>query len=54
MVLGEDSFVAEASHQILALITTIRSYAEILKDYGDLSAAERRSLIDLLRRVVEP
>lgn len=39
--LGEDSFLAETSQQILALITTIRSYAEILKDYGDLSPAER-------------
>ncbi len=46
--LGEDSFVAEASHQILALITTIRSYAEILKDYGDLSAAERRGFVSTL------
>ncbi|MCF8478175.1 MAG: helix-turn-helix domain-containing protein, partial [Pseudolabrys sp.] len=39
--LGEDSFLAEASQQILTLITTIRSYAEILKDYGDLSDEER-------------
>jgi predicted transcriptional regulator/transcriptional regulator with XRE-family HTH domain len=39
--LGEDSFLAETSQQIVSLITTIRSYAEILKDYGDLSSAER-------------
>jgi predicted transcriptional regulator/transcriptional regulator with XRE-family HTH domain len=39
--IGEDSFLAETSQQILALITTIRSYAEILNDYGDLSPAER-------------
>ena len=39
--LGEDSFLAETSRQVLSLITTIRSYAEILKDYGDLSPAER-------------
>jgi predicted transcriptional regulator/transcriptional regulator with XRE-family HTH domain len=43
--LGEESFLAEASHQILALITTIRSYSEILKDYGDLSDAERRRFV---------
>ena len=39
--LGEDSFLAETSQQILTLITTIRAYAEILKDYGDLSNADR-------------
>ncbi len=46
--LGEDSFLAEASNQILSLITTIRSYAEILKDYGDLSEGERRRFIGTL------
>ncbi len=39
--LGEESFLAEASHQILSLITNVHSYAEILKDFGDLSDAER-------------
>ncbi len=43
--LGEEIFLAEAGHQILALITTIRSYSEILKDYGDLSDAERRRFV---------
>lgn len=46
--LGEDSFLAEASQHILALITTIRSYAGILKDYGDLSEAERKSFVGTL------
>jgi predicted transcriptional regulator/transcriptional regulator with XRE-family HTH domain len=46
--LGEDSFLAEASNQILALITTIRSYSEILKDYGDLSDAERHRFLGTL------
>lgn len=46
--LGEDSFLAEASQHILALITTIRSYAGILKDYGDLTEAERRSFVGTL------
>ena len=31
----------ETSQQIVSLITTIRSYAEILKDYGDLTPIER-------------
>lgn len=46
--LGEDSFLAETSQQILALITTIHSYAEILKDYGDLSPAERSRFVATL------
>jgi predicted transcriptional regulator/transcriptional regulator with XRE-family HTH domain len=46
--LGEESFLAEASQQILALITTIRAYSEILKDYGDLSEEERRRFVDTL------
>ena len=46
--LGEESFLAESSQQILALITTIRSYSEILGDYGDLSDAERRRFVTTL------
>lgn len=46
--LGEDSFLAETSRQILALITTIRAYAEILEDYGDLSDDERRQFVATL------
>ncbi len=46
--LGEDSFLAEASNQILSLITTIRSYSEILEDYGDLPEAQRRRFVSTL------
>ena len=46
--LGDDSFLAEASNQVLALITTIHSYSEILKDYGDLSEGERRRFVGTL------
>ncbi len=46
--LGEESFLAEASQQILALITTIRSYSEILKDHGDLTDDERRRFVHTL------
>ena len=46
--LGEESFLADSSQQILALITTIRSYSEILGDYGDLSDAERRRFVSTL------
>ena len=46
--LGEDTFLFEVSNQILALITTIRSYSEILKDYGDLSDKERIGFVNTL------
>ena len=46
--LGEESFLAEASNQMLALITTVRSYAEILEDYGDLTEDERSRFIGSL------
>ncbi|MGA7487032.1 MAG: helix-turn-helix domain-containing protein, partial [Xanthobacteraceae bacterium] len=39
--LGEQSFLGEASRQIVSLITTIRSFSGILRDYGDLSETER-------------
>jgi predicted transcriptional regulator/transcriptional regulator with XRE-family HTH domain len=35
-------FLAEASHQLLTLVTTIHTFSEILQDFGDLSDAQRR------------
>src|SRR3954469_2827755 len=46
--LGEPAFLTEASHQILSLMTTVRSYAAILKDYGDLTEEERRRFMATL------
>ena len=46
--LGEDTFLFDVSNQILALITTIRSYSEILQDYGDLSDDERIGFVNTL------
>lgn len=43
--LSQDPFLAEASHQILTLITSIRSFSEILEDYGDMDDAQRRRFI---------
>ncbi|MGD8429328.1 MAG: helix-turn-helix domain-containing protein, partial [Ectothiorhodospiraceae bacterium] len=37
-----DPFLAQVSHQILTLITSIRSIAEIMRDYGDLSDEQRQ------------
>lgn len=36
---------AEASHQILTLITSIRSFCEILQDYGDLEEEQRSEFL---------
>ncbi len=43
--LSQDPFLAEASHQILTLITSIRSFSEILEDYGDMGDAQRQRFI---------
>lgn len=43
--LSQDPFLAEASHQILTLITSIRSFSEILEDHGDLAPAQRQRFI---------
>ncbi|RDD61733.1 helix-turn-helix domain-containing protein [Ferruginivarius sediminum] len=42
---SRDPFLADANHQILTLITTIRSFSEILRDYGDLDDAQRRRFL---------
>lgn len=46
--LGEETFLFDVSNQILALITTIRSYSEILQDFGDLSDDERIGFVNTL------
>lgn len=42
---AQDPFLAEASHQVLTLITSIRSLSEILQDYGDMDEAERAHFV---------
>lgn len=37
--------LADLSHQILTYITSIRSFAEILHDYGDVAAAQRERFL---------
>jgi len=43
--MDRDPFLADASHQILTLITAIRSFSEILRDYEDLEAAQRQRFL---------
>lgn len=45
---SQDPYLAQASHRILTHITSIRSFAEILRDYGDLNEAERTSFVKTL------
>ena len=42
---GEQLVQAEVSHQILTLITSIRSFSEILQDYGNLDSAQRSEFL---------
>ncbi|MGI9521671.1 MAG: helix-turn-helix domain-containing protein [Hyphomicrobiaceae bacterium] len=46
--LNRDPYVLETSHEILTKITSIRSFAEILHDHGDLSQEQRRRFTSLL------
>jgi predicted transcriptional regulator/transcriptional regulator with XRE-family HTH domain len=45
---SQDPYLAQTSHRILTHITSIRSFAEILRDYGDLDDAERMSFVETL------
>lgn len=42
---SRDPFLAHANHRILTLITTIRSFSEILRDYGDLDEGQRQRFL---------
>ncbi|SDG74969.1 helix-turn-helix domain-containing protein [Roseospirillum parvum] len=48
--LGHDPALAESFHRLLTRVTSVRSFAEILQDYGDLDAERRQrftaSLVD--------
>jgi predicted transcriptional regulator len=39
--LADDPFLADASNRLLTLVTSIRSFSEILQDYADIGPAER-------------
>ena len=46
--LSHDPFLAHAAHSVVSRITSIRSFAEILRDYGDLEGEDRRQFTDSL------
>lgn len=46
--ISQDPFLAEASYQILTLITTIRTFSEILQDHGDLTDEQRGRFTGML------
>ncbi len=46
--LTDDPFLADASHRLLTLVTSIRSFAEILQDYADIAPADRAHFTDAI------
>ncbi|NNG03039.1 MAG: DUF2083 domain-containing protein [Inquilinus sp.] len=46
--LSEGSFLTTSAHELRTLMTSIRSVAEILRDYEDLDARKRRQFVDVL------
>lgn len=46
--LNQDSFMMDISHQILTHITSIRSSAEILRDFADLSDTQREQFLTVV------
>lgn len=45
---SQDPFLAQTSHRILSAITSIRSFAEILQDYGDMDETQRQRFLGTL------
>jgi predicted transcriptional regulator/transcriptional regulator with XRE-family HTH domain len=46
--LADDPFLSESSHQLLTLLTSIRSFSEILHDNVDLAATRRQQFVGIL------
>jgi predicted transcriptional regulator/transcriptional regulator with XRE-family HTH domain len=46
--LAEDPYLTASSHQLLTLLTSIRSFAEILHDNVDLAARKRQQFVGIL------
>ena len=51
--LSHDPFLAHSAHSVVSRITSIRSFAEILRDYEDLGPGNRRQFIDSLAEETE-
>lgn len=46
--LSENPFLEASSHQLLTLLTSIRTYSEILRDNVDLAATQRQRFVNVL------
>lgn len=46
--LASDPFLETASHRLLTLITSVRSFSEILRDNVDLAATQRQTFLEIL------
>ncbi len=46
--LAQDPYLAASSHQLLTLLTSVRSFAEILHDNVDLAASKRQQFVGIV------
>jgi predicted transcriptional regulator/DNA-binding XRE family transcriptional regulator len=51
--ISDDTFLATSTHELRELLTTIRSYSEILNDYADLEEDHRQQIHAILVRESE-
>ena len=46
--LSDDAFISSSIHELLTLLTSIRSFSEILHDHADMSAEERQKFLGII------
>jgi len=46
--LSDDAFISSSIHELLTLLTSIRSFSEILHDYADMGAEERQKFLGII------
>jgi predicted transcriptional regulator/transcriptional regulator with XRE-family HTH domain len=51
--LSDDAFISSSIHELLTLLTSIRSFSEILHDHADMRADERQKFLGIIVRESE-
>jgi len=46
--LSDDAFISSSIHELLTLLTSIRSFSEILHDHADMGAEERQKFLGII------
>lgn len=46
--LSDDAFISSSIHELLTLLTSIRSFSEILHDHADMDAEERQKFLGII------